>query len=205
MNNDSKRKWGCPECGHNKAKFQQNMVQYMTEEIYCSFNSEDYDGHDVEDYGDSEYHDSEAGDREDYECEKCGHTFDAPDWCEMEAEDRIDAVFENSDTVMQQMDDTGIAIVEGVIEKYWESAGNIAVNDLAHAIMIECYPDKYTIREHKEPDRDMQKCTSCASGRDKLNHRTYDTGVKHHHHKPILVSLSLCKDCLYEPKPWEKR
>lgn len=67
--------YGCPCCGHDQFSRVQNCVQYVSETCYGGW-TDDGD-HEIDDYGDTEYHDSEFQDWETgFECNECGHEYD---------------------------------------------------------------------------------------------------------------------------------
>ncbi len=74
--------YGCPKCASKDFHTTQDVTQYGTEVVHCTFTSSEPDGesdYEITDYGDFDTTDSETGDVDDNKtCADCGHEYTTP-------------------------------------------------------------------------------------------------------------------------------
>ena len=193
--------WGCPKCGCPRFYTNQDITEYGTQKLLCTFatNCEAKEPQfDVDDYLDTTVHTSESGDfGEDKRCRECRHTYTKPQY--------FPSVLDVHKQLGLYADTRGLP-PETLHEKLGHAA-SVSVAHERHATVIFAQPRTEKRDTFREGDHITLRCCACNAEADELFPKTEQlyveaTGsvsgrqrVLDVRQLPVILRSSVCSKC----------
>lgn len=193
--------WGCPKCGCPRFYATQEVTEYGTQKVLCTFSSSkevEEPQFDVDDYLDTDINDSDGGDiSEEKKCRECRHAFKKPYF------------FPSALDAHQQLGmfaDTAGLPPETLYGKLGHAA-SVSVAHEKHATVVFAQPRSEKRGSFIEGNHTTLRCCACNAEADELfpkNEQLYveATGsvsgrqrVLDARQLPVIVRSSVCERC----------